>query len=381
MIEIYIAVRHLLKRKFQTIISILAISLALIIFITSLAVSNGLTKNTLNSILTLNPHLTIRFFNQKDGDYERLLENLDMDQIVSKKANIEIKGFIKYNGQEILPLIRSENLDKINLNIVEGSLVTGSNDLVMGERLRQRLGADIGDKIDVIDINGKKIRLKLGATFKTGFLPFDDNLVIIPLNIGMILNEKGNTVSAINVNVKNPQDLKKLEQIKDKIYNMDANVYSYTWAEENSNLLHAINFEKFILIVILSFLVLIASFVVSIILSISVREKTNDIGILKAFGYTNKNILKIFIYEGMAVGILGILISILLTPAVIFMLKIIAKNVLESTYYIKGLPVEINIKEISIIYLVSLFIVFMASIMPAKKASKLDCAEAIRFNL
>lgn len=381
MIEIFIATRHLLKRKFQTVISIIAISLALIIFITSLVVSDGLTKNTLNSILSLNPHITVKFFNQKDNEYEKLINSLDSGDIVSKKATIDIKGFIKYNGLEVIPIIRAENIEDLNLNIVNGKLDSSSNSIIMGEQLRNRIGASIGDRINVLDIKGKEIRLKLTGTFKTGFLPFDDNLVIIPLKIGMILNEKGNTVSSININVKNPDDLKSLNKLKYEIYEKNTNIYSYTWAEENSNLLQAIKLEKFILIVILSFLVLIASFVVSIILNISVREKTNDIGILKAFGYTEKNILKIFIFEGLVVGILGIFFSIIFTPIVIYILKLIATNILESTYYIKGLPIEINMTQIIFVYIISLLIIFMASILPARKAAKLDSSEALRFNL
>ncbi|VWL85256.1 ABC transporter permease [Oceanivirga miroungae] len=381
MIEIFIAIRHLVKRRFQTIISVIAISLALIIFITSLAVSDGLTKNTLNSILSLNPHLTVKFFKQNEGDYEKLLNDLDSDIIIDKKATIDIKGFIKYNGIDIIPIIKATNLENKKLEIVEGKLDNSKNYIIMGEKLRSSIGANIGDKISVLDIKGKEIRLKLGATFKTGFLPYDSNLVIIPLKVGMILNEEGNTVSSLDISVKNPSDVKVLNELKMDIFNKYENTYSYTWAEENANLLQAIKLEKFILIVILSFLVLIASFVVAIILNISVREKTNDIGILKAFGYTKKSILKIFVFEGLVVGILGIIVSIILSPIVIALLRIIAKNILESTYYIKGLPIEINIHEIIIIYVVSLVIIFVASIMPAIKAAKLDTAQAIRFNL
>ncbi len=381
MVELFIAYRHIKERKFQTIISVTAISLALIVFITSLAVSNGLTKNTLNSLLTLNPHITVKYIDQKEDEYLTTIENIISEDIINKRASIDIQGFIKFDGQSIIPLIKATDVFDMKLKIENGELSNKLDTVVIGDELRKSLNVNIGDSINVLSLSGKELRLRLVATFKTGFLPYDSNLVIIPLEVGKILNEFGNKVSSININVKDPSNIKKLDEIKNNIVLDNMNVYSYTWADENSNLLSAIAIEKFILITILSFLFIIASFVVSVILNISVREKTNDIGILKAFGYTKKNIMKIFLFEGIFIAVSGIIVSMILSPIVIKGLVYISKMFLGSTYYISELPIEIKIQEIIIIYIISIVLVFLASIIPAKRAAKLDATEAIKFNL
>ncbi len=381
MVELFIAYRHIKERKFQTIISITAIALALVVFITSLAVSDGLTKNTLNSLLSLNPHLTVKYIEQKENEYEKTIEGIKNEEIVNKNASIDIQGFIKFNSESVIPLIKATDIYNLKLNITQGELSKDLDTVVIGEELSKSIGASIGDSINVLSLSGKELRLRLVATFKTGFLPYDNNLVIVPLEIGKILNEIGNKVTSVNINVKNPSDIKKLNNLKTDIMINNTNVYAYTWADENANLLSAIKIEKFILITILSFLFVIASFVVAVILNISVREKTNDIGILKAFGYTKKNIMKIFLFEGIFVAISGILVSMILSPIAIKGLVILSEKILGDTYYLSKLPIEINIKEILIIYLVSIILVFLASIIPARKAANLDATDAIKFNL
>ncbi|WP_067139852.1 ABC transporter permease [Oceanivirga salmonicida] len=382
MVELFIAYRHIKERKFQTIISITAISLALVVFITSLAVSGGLTKNTLNSLLSLNPHLTVKYIDQSENEYENTISNINDSEIINKTAAIDIQGFIKYDGQNIIPLIKATDIGSLNVNIEDGNLLSSDLDtVVIGEELRKSIGANIGDNINVLSLKGKEIRLRLVATFKTGFLPYDSNLVIVPLEVGKILNEVGNKITSININVKNPSDITKLDKLKNEIILKDSNLYAYTWADENSNLLSAIRIEKFILITILSFLFIIASFVVAVILNISVREKTNDIGILKAFGYTKQNIMKIFLFEGIFVAISGIVVSMILSPIAIKGLSLLSETILGNTYYLSKLPIDIKLSEVLIIYLVSLVLVFLASIIPARNAAKLDTTQAIKFNL
>ncbi|WP_156285995.1 ABC transporter permease [Oceanivirga salmonicida] len=382
MVELFIAYRHIKERKFQTIISITAISLALVVFITSLAVSGGLTKNTLNSLLSLNPHLTVKYIDQSENEYENTISNINDSEIINKTAAIDIQGFIKYDGQNIIPLIKATDIGSLNVNIEDGNLLSSDLDtVVIGEELRKSIGANIGDNINVLSLKGKEIRLRLVATFKTGFLPYDSNLVIVPLEVGKILNEVGNKITSININVKNPSDITKLDKLKNEIMSKDSNLYAYTWADENSNLLSAIRIEKFILITILSFLFIIASFVVAVILNISVREKTNDIGILKAFGYTKQNIMKIFLFEGIFVAISGIVVSMILSPIAIKGLSLLSETILGNTYYLSKLPIDIKLSEVLIIYLVSLVLVFLASIIPARNAAKLDTTQAIKFNL
>lgn len=384
MIELFIAYRHIKERKFQSIVSIIGVSLALIVFFTSLSISNGLKKNTINSILSLNPHITVGFHTD-ESKYEKIISDIkeiDKENIKSVIKRVPLRGFVKYKEQVQTPYIVGIDIEKLDVKIIDEIKEDITEPYaIIGEKFAQNNNINIGNYINVITIEGKELRLKIKKIFKTGFLAYDQNLVMIPTNISQILLEKGDVVSTLEIKVKDPSNLKVIDNIMNNVVEISDNIYAYSWADENQNLLNAIEFEEFILLVILSMLFIIASFGVSVILNMSVREKTTDIGILKACGYRDRTILKIFILEGLILGVTGMLISAISTPIVLKIISALSSSYITKTYYISKLPISISIIEIVTIYTISLIVILLASLMPAIKASKMDAIKAIKFNL
>lgn len=384
MIELFIAYRHIKERKFQSIVSIIGVSLALIVFFTSLSISNGLKKNTINSILSLNPHITVGFHTD-ESKYEKIISDIkeiDKENIKSVIKRVSLRGFVKYKEQVQTPYIVGIDVEKLDVKIIDEIKEDITEPYaIIGEKFAQNNNINIGNYINVITIEGKELRLKIKKIFKTGFLAYDQNLVMIPTNISQILLEKGDVVSTLEIKVKDPSNLKVIDNIMNNVVEISDNIYAYSWADENQNLLNAIEFEEFILLVILSMLFIIASFGVSVILNMSVREKTTDIGILKACGYRDRTILKIFILEGLILGVTGMAISAISTPIVLKIISALSSSYITKTYYISKLPISISIIEIVTIYTISLIVILLASLMPAIKASKMDAIKAIKFNL
>lgn len=384
MIELFIAYRHIKERKFQSIVSIIGVSLALIVFFTSLSISNGLKKNTINSILSLNPHITVGFHTD-ESKYEKIISDIkeiDKENIKSVIKRVLLRGFVKYKEQVQTPYIVGIDVEKLDVKIIDEIKEDITEPYaIIGEKFAQNNNINIGNYINVITIEGKELRLKIKKIFKTGFLAYDQNLVMIPTNISQILLEKGDVVSTLEIKVKDPSNLKVIDNIMNNVVEISDNIYAYSWADENQNLLNAIEFEEFILLVILSMLFIIASFGVSVILNMSVREKTTDIGILKACGYRDRTILKIFILEGLILGVTGMVISAISTPIVLKIISALSSSYITKTYYISKLPISISIIEIVTIYTISLIVILLASLMPAIKASKMDAIKAIKFNL
>ena len=134
------------------------------------------------------------------------------------------------------------------------------------------------------------------------------------------------------------------------------------------------------LIAILSLLLLVASFAVSVILNMIVREKIKDIGILKSIGYTNSSIRKIFTIEGLIIGVFGMILASLLSPLVLVALKALFKEYMKGgTYYLEELPLYISQKELLIIYGVTFAVVFLSTIFPAARAARLKPVEALKY--
>ncbi|WP_311677894.1 ABC transporter permease [Sneathia vaginalis] len=381
MIELFIAYRHIKERKFQTFISIISVALSLIVFIVSLTISNGLKENMINSLLTLSPHISIKYTPKVEGDYKQIIKKVKEHGAKTTVSNVYVQGFVKYNDNNYMPIIRATEIEKLNLNLVKKNKVSGIDYAYIGQEMAKDMHINIGDDISVASLNGREIRVKVQGFFKTGFLAYDSNLVIMPLEVGQILEETGDNINSLDVRVEHPGDIKSLNELKQKINSINDDIQATTWADENENLLAAVHFEEFILILILSMLFLISSFIVSIILNILIREKTSDIGILKACGYTKGMIKRIFIIEGSMLGIGGIILSAILSPIVLRVIQIISKNYLIKTYYISNLIIKIDIKEELLIYAISFLIILLASYLPSRKAAKLDVTEAIRFNL
>lgn len=381
MIELFIAYRHIKERKFQTFISIISVALSLIVFIVSLTISNGLKENMINSLLTLSPHISIKYTPKVEGDYKQIIKKVKEHGAKTTVSNVYVQGFVKYNDNNYMPIIRATEIEKLNLNLVKKNKVSGIDYAYIGQEMAKDMHINLGDDISIASLNGREIRVKVQGFFKTGFLAYDSNLVIMPLEVGQILEETGDNINSLDVRVEHPGDIKSLNELKQKINSIDDDIQATTWADENENLLAAVHFEEFILILILSMLFLISSFIVSIILNILIREKTSDIGILKACGYTKGMIKRIFIIEGSMLGIGGIILSAILSPIVLRVIQIISKNYLIKTYYISNLIIKIDIKEELLIYVISFLIILLASYLPSRKAAKLDVTEAIRFNL
>ena len=386
-IEFFIALRHITERKFQSIFSILGVSIGVTVFIVSLTVSNGLEKNMIDSLLTLTPHITIK------SDYGNVIEDYETKSAELKKIDGVTAVIPKYSNQAIVKYkemakgviangIKAESASKdLKLKIIKGKNdISELNSILVGEEFSKEMGVDVGDEINIVSAENKEIKLIIRGIFKTGYYEYDSNLVILPLTTMQILSEKGETVTEMGINVKNPQKLEnQLKSVNEKaaIFGNN-NLGIYSWSELNQNLLSAVKFEKFVLISILSLLIMIACFAVSVILNMIVREKTKDIGILKSIGYSNKNIRRIFTIEGLIIGLSGMILASIMSPLVLLLLKKMFKIFMKTTYYLEELPLYISMKEIILIYIVTIIIVFLSTLYPAIKASRLKPVEALK---
>ncbi|MBP7025902.1 MAG: ABC transporter permease [Leptotrichiaceae bacterium] len=386
-IEFFIALRHITERKFQSIFSILGVSIGVTVFIVSLTVSNGLEKNMIDSLLTLTPHITIK------SDYGNVIEDYETKSAELKKIDGVTAVIPKYSNQAIVKYkemakgviangIKAESASKdLKLKIIKGKNdISELNSILVGEEFSKEMGVDVGDEINIVSAENKEIKLIIRGIFKTGYYEYDSNLVILPLTTMQILSEKGEAVTEMGINVKNPQKLEnQLKSVNEKaaIFGNN-NLGIYSWSELNQNLLSAVKFEKFVLVSILSLLIMIACFAVSVILNMIVREKTKDIGILKSIGYSNKNIRRIFTIEGLVIGLSGMILASIMSPLVLLLLKKMFKIFMKTTYYLEELPLYISMKEIVLIYIVTTVIVFLSTLYPAIKASRLKPVEALK---
>ena len=387
MVEFFIAWKHVVERKFQSIFSILGVGIAVTVFVVSLTISNGLNKNMINTLLTMSPHILVK--SRKDAFFENYNSVIDstkgIKEVTAVIPQINSQSILKYKGFAKGVLAKgmtAENVKKdLKLRILNGNNnISELNSVLIGEELSKEMNAKVGQEISLVSAENKEVKLIVRGIFKTGFLDYDSNLVVVPLKTMQIMSERGEVATEVGIITANPQKVDKVfEEVRANLPSKDFG--AITWKKLNENLLHAVQFEKYVLIAILSLLLLVASFAVSVILNMIVREKIKDIGILKSIGYTNSNIRKIFTIEGLIIGVSGIVFSMIFSPLVLILLKELFKIYMASGryYYLDELPLYISSGEISTIYIVTFFIVFISTIYPASRAAKMKPVEALKY--
>lgn len=386
MLEFFIAKKHILEKKKQSLIGILGITIGITVLMVSIGIANGLDKNMINSILSLGSHITISDLQRDEENYKSAIEKLEkIEGVKSVIPKVATQGIIKYTGTfgTHVSGVKVDGLDferaskglELQKKIVYGSINTEKkNTILIGKELFNQLGANIGDKITLVSAENQELPLEIGGVFESGYYDYDVNMVIIPLATAQYLMYMGDEVTSLELTLADPY---KAEQTADKIFDK----YGYmsrTWGEQNRNLLSALALEKTVMIIVFSLIVVIAGFVVWVIMNMLVREKIKDIGIMRAMGFPKKTIMRIFLLEGMTLGGIGIFAGTLLSLGILWYVENYSIAGITSIYYLTKIPVELSGKEIITIIFVNIIIIFLSSVFPAYRAGKMETMEALR---
>lgn len=385
MVEFFIAKKHIFERKRQSLISTLGIAIGVVVLIVSIGIANGLDKNMINSILSMTSHVLVEN-GDKLSNYNKLKEKIEkIPGVKGAVPSIETQGIFKYNGiyGGYISGVKIEGFDlesakkamDLDKKIVEGSISPDKiNGVLIGKELFRNIGASLGDEVTIISSENKEIKFKIEGVFQSGYYDYDINMIILPLKAAQYLVYSGDTVNKIDVTLNDPY---KAPEIADKIMS-ETKIFSRTWGDLNRNLLSALSLEKTVMIMVFSLIVIIAGFVVWVTLNMLVREKIKDIGIMRSMGFSRKSIMKIFLIQGMLLGIAGIVIGTIISLCFLWYIKNYTLAFITSIYYLTKIPVEISVKEIGVIIGANIGIIFVSSVFPAYRAAKMETVEALR---
>ena len=257
--------------------------------------------------------------------------------------------------------------------------------IVIGSQLAEFYGYNIGDTLTIIapasGVAGKtwRFNFKVAGIFTSGMYDYDMNLVEVKLNKAQeIFQLNPDVATGIGLKLQNPDAA---TAVKRQIYKIAG--FSFlvrTWEESNANFFAALQLEKLAMFIILTLIVLVASFNIISTLIVTVTSKVKDIGVLKAIGASRGMINKIFTLQGLAIGFKGTCWGFILGVGLSTLLKKYHFIELpQDIYYIKYLPVLINPVDIGIIVGAAMVITYVATVYPALKAAKLEPVEALRY--
>lgn len=389
MIEFFIAKKQILERKKQSLVSIIGVLIGITVLTVSLGISNGLDKNMIDSILSLTSHVTTISY-EPISNYEELIKNIEDDSefknIRGIIPTVEAQAIIKYKGDfndfvSGVKLIGYDLQKTISLMQLDQKIISGEINLenkkgiLVGKELASSAGLKINDKLNLVTSENTEFEMEVMGIFESGFYEYDANMVIVPLLTAQYINYKGSTVDKLTIRLN---DAYKASVVKESLSDKYTELFSYTWGEQNKALLSALTLEKTIMIIVFSLIVVIAGFLIWVTLNTLVREKTKDIGILRSMGFSKKNIMFIFLIQGIILGGIGIVVGIILSIILLWYIKNYTINFISSIYYIKNIPIEISLKEISTVVGANSIIILISSIFPAYRAAKLENVEALR---
>lgn len=396
----YLTSKH--REKFISaisLISILGVAVGVAALIIVIAVMSGFDEDLKSKIIGTYSHLEII------SDYgispSRALTGriLNAKNVRAAAYFLNTQALIRHNESVtgvIVKGIEPKNeirINKLSEYMKKGSLDLSDSGIVIGSELADKLGVKVGGFISLISpssIDLKKIAFpgtfkvegrsyKVSGIFTSGMYDYDMNLayVSIPEAQGLAgLAE--NIVSGVAVMVDNSDDV---DGTKRALSAMLGPAYDVrTWVDMNKNLLAALKLEKTVMFIILTLIVTVACFNIASALIMTVLEKTKDIGILKAIGATNFNVMAIFALQGAFIGMLGTSLGTGLGVGMCYLLKRYRFITLpKEIYYIDKLPVKLEQCDIQLIVISSVLISLIATLYPAYKASKLQPVEALRY--
>jgi lipoprotein-releasing system permease protein len=383
--ELFIALRQIRARKFQTLLSVGAIALAVMILTVSQALMVGFTGELYNTTVNKLPHVSV---SPKEGEdyiylYKTLVRDiLQIDGVTAASPFLTGKASFKFKTNSrnvelrgIIPL-EENKISSIQADMVEGDfreLEFSRNTVVIGSILADNLEVNLGDSIEVSFPNANPLSLRVVGIFHTGS-PLDESLTYTSLDTAQEFYDAPNVVNGISVRLN---DFNKDREVAARIKKMGYQAKG--WTETDPAILRTIAVETTSNNVVLGLIVVIASFGVVSTLNLSVIGATSQIGMLRAMGATVSAIRTIFLLQSGILGLFGGLLGTLSGIAISLAIGQYELPVASSELYggLNTIPIIIRVGDILIIILAVFLLNLIAGIYPARQAAKLDPVKAI----
>jgi lipoprotein-releasing system permease protein len=405
--EVFLALRYLGSRRKRrlaratTLIAVVGIAVGVASLIVALALAEGFRDELRDKILRGTAHITVmRADGQPLGDYQQVASQVASIAGVTNAAGTTYDGAVIVGSKgSAYGILRgfdqsSPQVTKdISATLVRGSLEPvfrrdgdeqSLPSVVLGAELAKRLGVDVGDTADLISAqsaysspNANRRRVRVAGLSRSGLFEYDSTWIYLSLETVAAFTGNAHAASMVAVQVQNIYDVKQTSaQIRQKL----GSAYQVIdWQEANRPLFTALTLERRIGIIIIALIVLIAALNITTTLILLVMERRRDIAILNAMGATPNGIMTIFVIEGAILGLCGAVAGVLLGAiAALTANRYHLISLPADIYSISSVALHLNSYNVTFAALVALTLSILATIYPARAASRIHAAELLR---
>ena len=402
--ELFIAVRYLLAKRKQAFISMISLisTLGVMVGVTALlialALMTGLQGEVRNRIVGSEAHVYVSKTGGGLTDYEAEVAKLrQVPRVVGAAPVVIGPGMISGGGGEtfitlkgIVPQLEP-SVTRIASSMQSGRLTAleprpgQPNGIVIGHELARKIGAFLGDSVEVVTMHGTVTpfgmvgtprRLKVVGIFKVGLLEFDEAYGFVHLDVAkrLLASERPDYIEL------RVDDMFAAQEVADSIPDVVGTEYmAQDWADRNQSMFSALWLEKMAVSITIGLIVMVAALNIVASLILLVMEKSRDIAILKTMGSSAVSIRRIFMFQGLVIGVIGTVGGAALGTLTIYLadkykLVRVPVDVAEISY----VPFRLEALDFTIVVVSAILICFLATIYPSRQAAKLDPAQALR---
>jgi lipoprotein-releasing system permease protein len=415
--EFLLAGRYLRARRQEGFVSIIAgfslvgISLGVATLIIVLAVWNGFEKEFLNRLLGFNGHIVLQGANESIRDHEGVAMRIaalpgveHAFPYIENTAMAQADSFVKGVAVRGMRLEDLQSFDLLAQNIKSGGLedFEGGQSVLIGNRLAESANVGVGDSLRLISPKGDLTpfgvipRMKdyrVAAIFEVGMYVFDSAYAVMPLKEAQLFFGVNEGVTHVEVKLDDPKDVECAQfdssncirvQIEDVL---NQRMYIRDWKRASAGFLNFIQTQRNVVSLILLLIIIVAALNIISGLTMLVKDKGQDIAILRTMGASRASILRVFLMSGASIGIAGALLGLVIGLAVSANIDVIRRVIIFLTgsdpfaadiYYLDRLPAQLDPMQTGLVVLFAIFVAFVATLIPAWRAARLHPVEALR---